>query len=306
MIRRLTLVCVLVASPLLAQDLSLPGNAVQLSARVSTFDSYELPVAPYRNGEVPHKVLEGQVDRKSWRISGASGTPLQVLEPLRRQLTDQGYEILLDCKAQRCGGFDFRFGTEVIPSPNMFVAIRDYRFLSAVRGEESISLLISRSGSDIYIQMIHVSPVPDAGPDRVAPRIDTPQSPEESETVGISALLERDGRVILGDLEFRSGSAQLGDGPFDTLEMLAKYLAATPSLRIALVGHTDSVGAPEANIQLSERRATAVRDYMVNTFQSDPNQIEANGVGYLSPISTNLTNDGRNVNRRVEAVLLSK
>jgi len=93
--------------------------------------------------------------------------------------------------------------------------------------------------------------------------------------------------------------------PYASLADLAEYLASHADRRIVLVGHTDSSGTLVANISLSKRRAQAVRDRMISAYDLPPGQLDAEGMGYLSPVASNLTNAGREINRRVEAVLLS-
>ncbi len=70
------------------------------------------------------------------------------------------------------------------------------------------------------------------------------------------------------------------------------------------MGHTDAVGNLETNIALSRARAEAVRLYLIERLDVDPGQVSATGIGYLAPRATNETEDGRETNRRVEAVLL--
>jgi len=117
--------------------------------------------------------------------------------------------------------------------------------------------------------------------------------------------LEIAGHVILSDLVFDTGSAELGEGPFDSLAKLADYLRANPTRRIALVGHTDAVGGLDGNIALSKRRAASVRARMTNTLGVPEAQLVAEGVGFLAPVANNLSGAGREANRRVEAVLIS-
>jgi OOP family OmpA-OmpF porin len=69
-----------------------------------------------------------------------------------------------------------------------------------------------------------------------------------------------------------------------------------------IVGHSDNQGSLEANIALSKRRAEAVRTALI-TRGVAAERLEAHGVGYLAPVSTNLTEAGRTLNRRVELVL---
>ncbi len=72
-----------------------------------------------------------------------------------------------------------------------------------------------------------------------------------------------------------------------------------------LVGHTDAEGALEGNISLSKKRAAAVKARLIDVFGVPEAQIDAQGVGYLVPVASNLTDDGRMMNRRVEAILNS-
>jgi OOP family OmpA-OmpF porin len=120
----------------------------------------------------------------------------------------------------------------------------------------------------------------------------------------VVAELERLGHVVLADLDFASGSASLGDGPVQSLDVIVAYLNANPTRQITFVGHTDATGSLEANIALSRRRAEAARAYVSARGVSNA-QVAADGVGFLSPRATNLTVAGRETNRRVEAVLIS-
>lgn len=299
--KALPFVCALFAAiPASAQELILPEGARQLTERVRQFERYDLPVGVFDGELIPVQSLEGQITARTWRAGVGSKTTLQVFDPLRAQIADAGFDIVLDCAAVTCGGFDFRFATTVVPSPDMYVAIRDYYFLSAVRGNEALSLLVSRNPPDAYIQTIHVTPVAEGAssdPGRVAP------SPET--VVPIAEVLQRDGHAILSGLDFGTGADTLGPGPFSALAELAQALRQTPEMRVALVGHTDNVGQLERNILLSKRRAEAVRSRLIEAYDIDGARLEAEGMGYLAPITSNATPEGRETNRRVEAVVLA-
>jgi OOP family OmpA-OmpF porin len=86
---------------------------------------------------------------------------------------------------------------------------------------------------------------------------------------------------------------------------LAAYLAENPARRIVFVGHTDATGSLDANTTVSRARAGAVRAHMIDVLGANPDQIEAAGVGYLSPRAANASPEGRERNRRVEAVLIN-
>ena len=113
------------------------------------------------------------------------------------------------------------------------------------------------------------------------------------------------GAVALDDLVFASGSSSLTEGSYASLADLAAWLQANPEMTIALVGHTDASGGLEGNIALSRKRADSVRARLIETYDVPTRQVEAQGVGYLSPRASNLTEAGRNKNRRVEVILTS-
>jgi OOP family OmpA-OmpF porin len=85
---------------------------------------------------------------------------------------------------------------------------------------------------------------------------------------------------------------------------LAEFLTSSPETRVALVGHSDSIGGLEQNSSLSRARAEAVLNLLVEEHGVAPAQVEAHGIGYLSPIASNTSPEGRERNRRVEVVLL--
>lgn len=290
------------ATPALAQDLSLPQGAVMTREVIQNKGAYPMPVGPWV-AETGSKTLriEGSVRAQSWRIDADGLTPLQLIMPLREQLRDSGFDVELDCVAADCGGFDFRFQTFVLPAPDMFVDLTDFHFLSATGpAGQAVSILASKDKHAGFVQIIRAG---DAG--GIIRATAPPVRPAGNPVTGIAAQLETEGRAVLGDLEFQTGSASLGDGEVASLEALADYLETNPSRRILFVGHTDAVGSLEGNQALSRKRAAAAVAYLSTRRTIPAAQIGADGVGYLAPIASNLTAEGREANRRIEAVLVS-
>lgn len=293
-----------------AVTLDMPGNAVLTAEETAPLDSYAMPTAAWSPDGMPVLTGTGEVRKQAWRVTASGLTTLQLLQPLRAQLVADGFEILFTCTDDACGGFDFRFATPVLPAPDMHVDLGDYRFIAAQRtkdGEvELLSLLASRSASAGYIQVIRVgtaSNSPVAAAD--APAVRAVAQPLSIDAVNLADALETTGRFVLSDLVFATGSAQLGEEEFASLQDLADYLIANPDRTVALVGHTDSVGSLEGNIALSKRRAGSVLERLVTAYDIPRSQLEAEGMGYLSPIATNLTDTGRDANRRVEVIITS-
>lgn len=290
-----------------AVTLEMPGNATLSAQDVEGLDSYAMPTAAWTSEGMPVLTATGELRRQAWRVEAPGITTLQLLQPLENQLTDVGFEVLFTCTDDACGGFDFRFSTSVISAPAMHVDLGDYRYIALQRdvdGEiELLSLLASRSSSAGFIQVIRLG----AAGTGLVTETDAPAVRAVSPIVtgDLAQALETLGRFVLSDLAFQTGSAQLGDGTFGTLQDLADYLIANPTRSVALVGHTDSVGSLDGNIALSKRRAGSVLERLVTSYNIPRRQLEAEGMGYLSPVATNLTDAGREANRRVEVIVTS-
>ena len=83
---------------------------------------------------------------------------------------------------------------------------------------------------------------------------------------------------------------------------IVKLLKNNKSLELVVVGHTDNQGSFDHNMELSKRRAQAVVDKLVRDNGIQSNRLQYWGVGFLSPVASNKSEDGRKKNRRVELV----
>lgn len=106
----------------------------------------------------------------------------------------------------------------------------------------------------------------------------------------------------MSDVLFKTGSFELLSGARERLAKVSGIVIAHPGLKLEVEGHTDSVGGDDYNQQLSEKRAAAVRDYLIQQGISG-DAIVARGLGKTQPVATNDTPEGRQQNRRVELVL---
>ncbi len=111
--------------------------------------------------------------------------------------------------------------------------------------------------------------------------------------------------VILRNLLFDTDKTTIRNISAPSLEEMYQLLAQNPNMRIRITGHTDNVGSERYNKKLSEGRAKAVYDEMVNR-GIDPSRMEWNGRGSKEPIESNKTAEGRAENRRVEFTILSE
>jgi len=108
---------------------------------------------------------------------------------------------------------------------------------------------------------------------------------------------------LLVFFDFDKADLQPASSP--ELNRAVELMKAVPTLKVEIAGYTDSVGTAAHNMELSVRRANAVRDFMVQHGIA-PERITAKGYGTATPIASNTTDEGRAENRRVEFVVLER
>ncbi len=302
---------VCLALPAQALTLDLPAPSTTIGERRAALTSYRLPVGPFSNGALPAQVTEGALGQTAWALDAPGRTTLELLAPLRAQVTKAGFETVFECETLACGGFDFRFATDVLPEPEMHVDLGDFRFLSATRqgpdGTEALSLLVSRSADKGFVQLTLVGDAARIPADlslstkSAEPAAPLPAEPQqtatpapEQEAGDFAGLITSGTPVVLEDLIFASGSAALSPGDYPSLT----------DDTVALVGHTDASGSLPANTALSEKRAASVRVALI-ALGINGDRMTAAGVGPLTPRASNATEAGRQKNRRVEVILTS-
>ncbi len=138
-------------------------------------------------------------------------------------------------------------------------------------------------------------------------RIEAEQRASEAQAalVKLAALKEDERGMVItlsGSVLFRSDEATLMPGAASRLDQVVDALSTTSNRNVTVEGYTDSQGSDAYNIDLSQRRADAVRDYLVHRGY-DSSRVQAHGIGEGRPIADNATAEGRANNRRVEIVL---
>lgn len=143
----------------------------------------------------------------------------------------------------------------------------------------------------------------DSVPDTLDACPDKPGAPSaDAKTNGCPGLvtIKNSQIVILTPVQFATGKDKILEASFKVLESVAAAMQAVPDIkRVSIEGHTDSQGKPAANLDLSTRRAAAVRKWLV-LHGIAAERVESHGFGATKPKSTNATARGRADNRRVE------
>ena len=106
--------------------------------------------------------------------------------------------------------------------------------------------------------------------------------------------------IAFQSLEFENGKANILQAMHGDLNKLGNFLIDHPDLKLTISGHTDSDGKEEANLRLSQARADAIKYYLTYQFKIDTDRVTAIGYGSAKPIAQELTDDHKQLNRRVE------
>jgi len=109
--------------------------------------------------------------------------------------------------------------------------------------------------------------------------------------------------VRLNNIFFDVAKATLRPESYPELDRLAGLMTQNGRMQIELSGHTDNVGADDANLKLSEERAKTVTDYLIGLGVAT-DRVVVKGYGEIKPLTTNDTDEGRQLNRRVEFTIL--
>jgi len=123
--------------------------------------------------------------------------------------------------------------------------------------------------------------------------------PEEKK---IEKQLEETGKVLVYGIYFDFNSANIREESEPVLKEIADALKAHPDWKLSVNGHTDNVGGNAYNLKLSDKRAAAVKQALVERYEIGPDRLDTAGFGAGSPIETNETPEGRARNRRVELI----
>jgi outer membrane protein OmpA-like peptidoglycan-associated protein len=136
-------------------------------------------------------------------------------------------------------------------------------------------------------------------------RIDVPDNwSKDNYTLNIELIKVRVGKkVVLNNILFETGKSILTAGSYKELDRLLIIMNENAQMKIEISGHTDKTGSEPLNFKLSEARAKAVVEYLIEK-GIDHSRLEFRGYGSLQPISDNTTSAGRAKNRRVEFKIL--
>lgn len=160
-------------------------------------------------------------------------------------------------------------------------------FKASINGKEVYIQIIAGNNSDIanyIVEILEVEPM------------------QQDIKVDLKEAIDSDGKIALYGILFDVNKATIKSESEKAMQSVIDYLVSNPSVKIIIVGHTDNTGLFASNITLSKERAKAVVEYLVTVGKINSSRLIPEGVGSLCPVSTNTTEAGRILNRRVEIV----
>jgi len=290
-----------------SKDNSLLGRFAGSEIRV--YKNYEFDEFPYITGAFSGQskkidklqTVEGRLTMIGYHIPNGTSFA-QVSRNYRIRLEQQGFKVDFECSTAKgnCGD-QIAFSNNIkkpspLPEPGFYEWDGwNYRFMSAhlsrPQGDVYTSIWITKySNAEVpvftYVSVLEQQSMAykmiDAG--KMAKSI--------SET----------GRIALYGIHFDSDKADIKSESNQTIQEIARLLKQDPKLKLVIVGHTDNQGGLDHNMKLSKRRAMAVRDALVKQHGIVAARLSAWGAGYLAPVASNRSEDGRAKNRRVELV----
>jgi outer membrane protein OmpA-like peptidoglycan-associated protein len=260
--------------------------------RVKDFDAARFQAAPFKDGKpVDARKLEGHITRIAYRTNPGPSI-LEVSRNFETQLEKAGFEKLVSCDADDCGGIPFAEAIDVLPIPMMWLDGFKYRYYAAKKadgGRETwASVAVSENNGHIHAQLVMA----------VVGAIEN----KMVDAAQMKKGLGEKGHIALYGIYFDTDKAVIKPESKPTLDEMAKLLRGEPNLKVFIVGHTDSQGGYEHNMTLSRQRAEAVAAALTRSYKIARNRLYTAGVGWLAPVGSNASEDGRALNRRVELV----
>lgn len=269
----------------------------------------------------PQETLEGARTRLVYLLP-AGRSPLEALRGYEQELKALGANKAFECKAAECGGDAQRSssggGGEQSVAMKLWPEARitdesfsnghcaqtpwiaDQRFASfTVPGKGRVLVHAYSLRDELYCKAFNERTI------AVIDVLEETAREQRMETVSaeeMSAAIAQTGRVALYGIHFDTASAAIKPASRPALEQIATLLRQNPSMKLHVVGHTDSQGGLESNFSLSRQRAEAVKAALIGEFGIAADRLGANGVSYLAPIASNADEAGRAKNRRVELV----
>ncbi|WP_298209970.1 OmpA family protein [Acidovorax sp.] len=284
-------------------------NFDEIEFQTSTFKEYDLAASARRYVQPPLK-LEGKLTRLWYEAPGETRS-LEIYRNYVNELVAAGFQPLYDSTGdtavRRWNNFMATFSkgkkdyiknsrTEFVMYAASVGSIRTGTFqkdnttvrLLAIDWPKSDKSYKSREGAYMAVDVMETKAME--------------QNMVVVSASDISKSITTNGKVAIYGILFDTGKADVKPESKPSLDQIAAFLKAEPGVKLHVVGHTDGVGGFDSNMALSKRRADAVVAVLAKDYGIAANRLVGNGVASLAPVASNISDEGRAKNRRVELV----
>jgi outer membrane protein OmpA-like peptidoglycan-associated protein len=283
------------------------GSTIKVFKAIE-FDEFPFMTGPYDSATksvAKTETLEGKLTLIGYRLpKGTSYT--QVARNFKLGMQDKGFEFVFECdtKKRDCGDGSYgalEFAQRLrkptdLPEAGVYDWDRwKYHYLAAKlerpEGNVFATVWVTKYSNAEEPKYVYVSVLEQEA--MAFKMVDASEMASE---------IANSGRIALYGIYFDTNKAEVKAESKPTMEQIAKLLSDNPDLRLVVVGHTDNQGKYDYNMDLSTRRATSVKNSLIGDFGIAAERLEAWGAGYLAPVASNSSEEGRAQNRRVELV----
>ncbi len=271
----------------------------------SEYDEFDLPSGPNDEEKDYPKVinLEGKITTITYEANNTKTSSLQILKNYQNALNKAGFKEIYTCESKNdnCGNnfkSDFYYKAPQRNNYDRFwgnTSDNKFFFYSGVLEQEDNKTYVAigtfKSDSDdetmIVVDVVEI----------------TTMKEDLIQTSDFSSAIGKYGKATLSGVLFDTGQASIKKESQQAIEYISNFLSKNPTINVFIVGHTDNTHTYDNNLKLSQQRAAAVVDSLIKKgIKKD--RMKSVGIGPVSPVSTNATENGRALNRRVEMVLI--
>lgn len=258
----------------------------------SEFDEYSVVTGKCEKPDENALTVEGKITTIAYHVK-SDISPLQLFRNYEKKISESGFKPIFNCKEKMECGSSFRNAFPIMPIPQMWGG-SDYRYLAAKK---------SRPEGDVFVTL-YCESLGGSGKTGCQVTIAETQPMEYKmvEAAEMALSISERGSVALYGIYFDFDQATIKPESKPSLGEISKLMEESKDLKIIVVGHTDNQGSYKYNMDLSKRRAEAVVRSLIDDYGISSDRLEHGGAGYLAPVSSNRTEEGRAKNRRVELV----
>jgi outer membrane protein OmpA-like peptidoglycan-associated protein len=216
---------------------------------------------------------------------------------------------IYDIPAQRIGGKSFpsgglNFTFDNSEKSSIILSIGDDKYEISFLGDKLDNRTVSAYSSK-KTPIIETIEEPKNKQPTKLPKESTIPAPENNPVKWEGGEVKTGEKIVLKNVNFEITQAILLPESYPELEKLAKWMMREKTSKIRLEGHTDIIGDSKSNLELSEKRVQAVKNYLISK-GIEAVRIKTQGFGDTRPLVKNGTTEERKSNRRVEFTLLEK